>query len=511
MTHIFTCFALLAAGLYLVSTRRLKIRETIVWCAFQVPALVMTSLWLAYTFRYFISFSGDYSVPTLLQFAATLLGHGTIEHTIEFPLSYEIEEGMPRITAFLLPLDFLPTLSIILLPLFCMIVACWRTLAKPLDADWRLSAINERIPMLLPVLLWILPPLVLWLLSVLYQPAFAYRFVLYSSTGYYLVLSASLSMLGRRVALFAVLLLLILQSSQLALLASATTRTNWKAAALWVAQNVSKEETVFVKTTMPLLCEKILRFAELSLASFDMRPVYSITMFCENVIDNSKDHGDKVWLVSEATQPEGLEMMKSKFEQRGYSVKLVRTFSGMDGIQILSISTEPNFRTSLKDSCFGLLKEEEIANVADFFGLSADPETAAALRRVLDYPWENSDPMTGTYLAALLLANSDTGHALKVARKSHEMYPLYPPVYLTLGVVEILAGDRDSGIKHLKHALAKGGWIMATFKEMVAALESQDTARLKIELARLRGYPLLPPIISVVADNPEPLLLRIRK
>lgn len=242
--HPFTVFLFATQALFLALTRYREWRLLILWCGPQCFAGLLLLAWLASTHVYILESSIDhYYLPSVGKFLFDWLGDDAVLRTNEFafPITHGPATWLGSPESYLSVHPLFDS-GIVLTSLFAVsasMLLAWSRWRKYQDAEF------ARVVLWL-VAVFLLPTLMLLLLSLLWRPIIEARYTTYCSFALYAMLGLLLARVSHprlRHALTSVSILLLAYQSLL--LMSGTTRPDWNSAARHIQANASNDDQIF--------------------------------------------------------------------------------------------------------------------------------------------------------------------------------------------------------------------------------------------------------------------------
>ncbi len=463
-THPFATLVPAVQGLYWLCFHAEQRRRFISWAALTGALFLPSAAYIA-TIRFWpVDSTGDWmKLPTLREFAGDLFADDCIGLTYQLRAGTGAWEWLLSPEAAAAVLDVKMTVGRWMAGLFiaCAIGLCAYSLIRARRS--RASAEEESWPWRWPfflVLWWLLPPLILYVISIVWRPCIMPRYTVHSSLGLYLLIGGVISVLHWRAARrAAVVLLIALYGYQQMLVIGNPQHEDWLSAGRLIRAESTREDLILVHNS---LWKRIF--------AFNTGPMANILHYSDSLdglaelaafyLDwRSKEHPPEtspptVWAVIQTLWFESGPSLP--FEQalaaRGLDFRFWE-FGGIQRVLVYAVRCG-----APRKALPGLPAPPNIASELtglslEFWRLQQYEAAVAAARRALDF-----DPdfaLAYSYMGMAYKEAGDEDAALEAFRKAVALDPDgYPWSSINLGMILTDMKRYDEAIAALQHALA---------------------------------------------------------
>jgi hypothetical protein len=511
-THAFSVYFLAAEFVFLfwsIGPRRVLL---LVWAPLVGASTASIFLWLMPAMVYVTpgKVDTDYQIPSLAKVVVGFLGNDAILVSIVKPPS------LPNLP-FLTPIQnsWLQAIHPVADTALCAGFGLALVLAAVslLTRRTRMAAAptcrtdpvpredDQRTGVALLLCVAVLPVLQILLLTLFWRPVFETRYVLYCSFPLYLLLAAALLRI-RRPALFGTALaaILLLYTYQIAIFATATTRSDWVSAAKQIRADLRRNDLVLVTGILPFGRELF------SLNAGDLpapvEPAYTPQEICERVPQwlaasgAASEDRPRVWAVLEGIWQNG-QMISDCFDAslKPLGISHVSwSWPGWTGMRLYLFEKTGDAPPNTGVRCafdlplnYGQILDRLGPRVA---GLDRNA-TLNALRRVLYWPFP--DAMKWNVLLSLMLTEKGSPEVgLAVARSVLDKEPAAGFGHFAEATALAVLGSQQEAYAAFQKAFSLDRVFLSVFEPTVRARFGEhdiDKARNELDKLKSIGYP----------------------
>ena len=271
-THPFSIFIPCVEGLFLLYANWKTKKRIVLWGILQILLLIPSGIYIS-TIQFWSQDSTDswMKLPTLPEFLGDLIADDCIGLTYQLRATTKTWEVLfnPKIAQYivstrftigkLMALFFILTLSLFAVQRLWKRLRPHKTASTPPANKWTFFLF----------LWWVVPPILLYLISIVWRPCIMPRYTLHCSLALYLLLGGAIvSISWRPLRRFLFILLIAFYTYEQSLVLVGPQHTNWKAAAAHIRNNGSPDDLILVENDLwkQVFC-------------FNMGPAYNLLSF----------------------------------------------------------------------------------------------------------------------------------------------------------------------------------------------------------------------------------------
>ncbi len=454
-THPFAILLPAVEGAFWLMFHPGQYRRLACWIAMNAVIALPSAIYMA-TIRFWSQgTTGDWMrLPTLIEFASDLFADDCIG------LTYQLRQT-PALWSHVVSMDaakaivgarFLIGRWAVVFFLLCTIWLCaygiWRARKANATRDWPWNW------SFFLAFWWLLPPIALYLLSVLYRPCIMPRYTLPSSLGLYLILGGAIAAVRWRVLRAAFVGLLVLfYGYQQSIILGEPQHTDWKASSEYVRAAAQPKDVVLVHNW---LWKRVF--------AYNLGPVPNVISYSKTfdvlaelaAFSLSLPRENPAWayliVQTDYFESGGCRALESELAARGLSYEL-HEFGGMQHVLVYRVAR----MSAAPSAVLPPLSEDAPVEFSDlsleFWRVQDFDSAIAAAKRAAEI--NPKYPRAYSYLGMALKEKGDTPAAIDAFRQAVALNPFdYPWSVVNLGQLLTDSGRFDEAVETLNTALS---------------------------------------------------------
>ena len=501
-THPFGLLPLVVEGCSLVVTRYRPFQRTAAWIGVHVVLLVPSALYLSRV--RFWSAEGTATwlrMPSVAEFLGDVFADDVISVTYQLRDADTAWAGLP----------LRPILDAALVFALCAGVAwlgmrAWR--------KGRSNSASRSRGVAVFLLMWlVLPPLALYVLSMLRRPCIFPRYTVHSSLALYLMVGGAVASLPRKaMRAAAVCALVVLYGYQLSLLYPGPQRTDWRSAGAFIRSRGSPNDPILVQAS---IWQEVFSFnlgpAENPVSSTETLEVLAdqadfLLNYCKEPSE-PENPLNRAWLVVKLPYFESGPSRELEAELTSLGLEFAITeFGGIQHVLVYEVTRDPargplghGARKSIPATADFI---EDYGNLATALAHKGHFDCATAAINVILYANSYYVRTYGNLLAAIekqqnveaiadavdalrkgygYRANGRLDFAIAEFQKATELDPDYAIANAELGTALAERGDYDAALPALEKAMAMDATYAMTYRNVASAIAKRGRVEACLE------------------------------